>query len=68
MSTEKNPEFELNQESSSELGPEELGEVSGGFAAEAPTSASCCIGCNTLDTVTSGCKNRLAPNVEGGIR
>lgn len=64
MSTEKKnegPEFELNKETSSELGPEELGDVAGGrgFAplqGGGGTTASCCVGCNTLDTVTSGCK------------
>src|SRR5690242_7616594 len=64
MSTEKKnegPEFELNKETSSELGPEELGDVAGGrflpVQGGGGTTASCCVGCNTLDTVTSGCKN-----------
>jgi hypothetical protein len=67
MSTKENPEFELNQESSSELGPEELGEVSGG-GIQAATSAACCFGCNTLDTVTSGCQQRIGPDLNPNIR
>lgn len=65
MSTDKKKaEFELNKESSSELGPDELSEVAGGLRGGGGirpveggggTSAACCIGCNTMDTVTSGC-------------
>ena len=67
--TDISPELELNKESGSELGPEEIGSVVGGFATTdgPPTSAQCCIGCNTMDTVTSGCKG-IKPLGGGGTK
>jgi len=67
MSTKKNddsPELELNKESGSELGPDEISGVAGGVrASDPPTSALCCVGCNTADTVTSGkCKAAVRDN------
>ena len=52
MSDKEDLKFELNKETTAELGPEELGEVSGGgfrpvVDGGEGSSASCCVGCNT---------------------